>query len=310
MAVTVPAVDDRITGPSLFSAYPPRGPVVRIHKIPKTTNQFPRMSEADAVDAVDDPLTTSSLASGLRDLGIEAGDTLLVHCSLGELGWVCGGPQAVVDALQEVLTESGTLVMPTHSAQYSNPVHWENPPVPDHWVDIIREEMPPYRPESTPTRGIGAVAECFRDYPDVHRSRHPEVSFAAWGTDAEAVVADHTYDFGLGEGSPLARVYDHDGDVLMLGTDWSTCTSLHLSEYRADYEAGRVENAAPVLADGERVLVEYEDIAIDDDDFPDIGRAFEGEFGVTRGDVGAGEATLVNQPAIVDFGVEWMSEHR
>lgn len=268
------------------------------------------MSEADAVAAVDDPLTIASVAADLRSLGIEAGDTLLVHCSLGELGWVCGGPQAVVDALQRVLTEEGTLVMPTHSSQYSNAEHWENPPVPDHWLEVIREEMPPYRPESTPTRGMGAVSECFRDYPGVHRSRHPEVSFAAWGADAEAVVADHAFDDGMGERSPLASVYDRGGDVLMLGTDWDTCTSLHLAEYRAEYEKEHVENAAPVLEGGERVLVEYEDIRVDDDDFPDIGAAFEAAHEVREGTVGVGGATVVDQPAAVDFAVDWLSDHR
>lgn len=270
------------------------------------------MTEADAVAAVEDPVTTDDIVSDLRTLGVEAGDTLLVHASLSELGWVCGGPQAVVDALRHVLTEDGTLVMPTHSGQYSNPDHWENPPVPDHWPDIIRETMPPYRPESTPTRGMGAVSECFRNYPGVHRSRHPEVSFAAWGDDAEAIVADHTFDHGLGEESPLAELYDRDAKVLMLGTDWGTFTTLHLAEYRADYETEVTANVAPVLEDGERVLAEYEDIDIDDDDFPDIGAAFEDrhESAVTREKVGVAESTLVSMPELVDFGVEWMSANR
>lgn len=268
------------------------------------------MSEADAVAAVDDPLTTASIAADLRDAGVAAGDCLLVHASLSELGWVCGGPQAVVDALRRVLTDGGTLAMPTHSTQYGNAAHWSNPPVPDHWLPVIREEMPPYRPESTPTRGMGAVAECFRDYPGTVRSRHPEVSFAAWGADAEGIVADHSYDEGMGERSPLARLYDRDADVLMLGTSWGTCTSLHLAEYRADYEKARATTAAPVLEDGERVLVEYEDLAIDDGDFPDVGAAFEDEVGAVSGEVGNAEATLVDMPALVDFGADWMTDHR
>lgn len=268
------------------------------------------MGERAAVGAVDDPLTVASIAADLRELGVEAGDALLVHTSLSELGWVCGGPQAVVDALQGVLTDDGSLAMPTFSSQYSNAVFWSNPPVPDGWLDVISEEMPPYRPESTPTRNMGAVAECFRDYPGVHRSGHPEVSFAAWGADAATLVADHAFDDGLGEGSPLADLYDRDADVLLLGTSWGTCSSLHLAEYRADLETERVPNTAPVLVDGERVPVEYEDIDVDDSDFPEVGAAFEAAVGVTRGEVGAAEATLVDQPSLVDFGVGWLSEHR
>lgn len=268
------------------------------------------MGERAAVDAVDDPLTVSALASDLRELGVQAGDVLLVHSSLSSLGWVCVDPTTVVDALQAVLTSDGTLVMPTHSGQYGNPAHWENPPVPDDWVEVVREERSPFRPAVTPTRSMGAIPECFRNYPGTVRSRHPETSFAAWGADAEAVVADHPYDDLMGEESPLAAVYDRDGDVLMLGTSWDRCTSLHLAEYRADFEKETFWNAAPVVEDGERVLVEYEDVVADDSEFPEIGAAFEEAVGVTRGEVGAAEATLVDQPSLVDFGVEWMSEHR
>lgn len=268
------------------------------------------MSEADAVEAVDEPATVSSIAAGLRDLGAEAGDTLLVHASLRELGWVAVDPTAVVDALQAVLTEDGTLVMPTHSGQYGNPAHWQNPPVPDDWVEVVREERSPFRPEVTPTRSMGAIPECFRNYPGTVRSEHPETSFAAWGADAEAVVADHPYDDLMGEESPLGAVYDRDGDVLLLGTSWDTCTSLHLAEYRADVETETFWNAAPVVEDGERVLVEYEDIVVSDEDFPELGAAFEDEVGVVRGEVGDAETTLVSQRDLVDFGVEWMSEHR
>ncbi|KAB1196454.1 MULTISPECIES: aminoglycoside N(3)-acetyltransferase [Haloferax] len=268
------------------------------------------MTEADAIEAVDEPGTVASLASDFRSLGIDAGDTLLVHSSLSSLGWVAGGPQAVVDALQEVLTPEGTLVMPTHSGQFTDPEGWENPPVPDDWIQPIRDEMPPFRPEVTPTRGMGAIAECFRTYPDVLRSEHPSLSFAAWGAGADEVVGGHELDYGLGENSPLARVYDRDGDVLLLGVGHDRNTSLHLAEYRADVEKEHTHSAAPLLRDGERVVVEYEDIEIDSDDFDALGADFESEVGLTEGTVGAATATYGSQPELVEFAVEWFESHR
>ncbi|MCU4973437.1 AAC(3) family N-acetyltransferase [Halobacteria archaeon AArc-m2/3/4] len=267
------------------------------------------MSEEQAVESVDDPVTVPSLTTDLRELGLEAGDTVLVHSSLSALGWVCGGPPAVVDALQEVVTETGTVAMPTHSGDYSDPADWSNPPVPDEWEVTIRETMPPYRPAVTPTR-VGAVPECFRTYPETHRSDHPTVSFTAWGAEAETVVADHELDSRLGEGSPLARLYELDADVLFLGVGHDTNTSLHLAENRADIPIETVTGGAPILVDGDRKWVEFENIEEDTDDFADLGAAFEREIGLTEGQVGAGTAKLMDQRALVDFAVEWLEANR
>jgi len=270
------------------------------------------MGEHAAVDAVDDPVTVDRIAADLRELGVDAGDTLLVHSALSELGWVAGGPQAVVDALQRVVTERGSLVMPTHSTQYSDPSAWSNPPVPEDWIPQIRESMPPYRPAVTPTRGMGAVAECFRNYPGTVRSQHPLYSFAAWGADTAGVVDDHSFENGMGEDSPLARVYEREGSVLLLGTDHATNTSLHLAEYRADVDAGETTAGAPIQRDGDREWVEWMDIEHDNGDFPEIGAAFEAAHpeAVAACEVGAATAKLIDQPTLVDFAVEWLTTHR
>jgi methylglutaconyl-CoA hydratase len=77
-----------------------------------------RMSESQTIAAVAQPATRASLAADLRVLGVQPGMTLLVHSSLSALGWVCGGPVAVIQALQDALTPAGALVMPTHTSEY------------------------------------------------------------------------------------------------------------------------------------------------------------------------------------------------
>ncbi|UWG47738.1 Aminoglycoside N3'-acetyltransferase [Halanaeroarchaeum sp. HSR-CO] len=268
------------------------------------------MGERDTIARVAEPVTVDSMVSDFRSLGIETGDTLIVHSSLSALGWVSGGAQAVVDALQCTLSESGTLVMPTHTSQYTDPARWSNPPVPESWYETIRDSMPAFRPGMTPTRDVGAIPECFRTYPAVQRSTHPEVSFAAWGAEAEGIVSGHAIDFGLGERSPLAGIYDNAGKILLLGTNHNTNTSLHLAEYRADISVPRVSNAAPIRRDGERVVVEYVDIELSTDDFLDIGAAFEREHDAESGQVGAANATVIDQRSLVDFAVEWMESNR
>ena len=270
------------------------------------------MSDRPPEERSPEPVTTGRLVADLRDLGVERGDTVLVHTAMSSLGWVCGGPPAVVDALLEAVTDDGTVAMPTHTAENSDPAEWENPPVPESWYGTIRESTPPFRPAVTPTRGMGSVVECFRSYPDVRRSDHPSFSFAAWGAEAEFVTDDHALDSSLGEGSPLARLYDLDGRVLFLGTTHETNTSLHLAEYRTENDPGRVSRGASVLEAGEGRWVTYEDVPIENDDFPECGAAFEAHEpeAVRTGTVGAGAAKLLEIRPMVDFAVDWFDANR
>ena len=270
------------------------------------------MSERDSIDKMTrGPNTVATLISDFRDLGISEGMTLLVHSSLSSLGWVCGGPVAVILALETILTGEGTLVMPTHSGDWSDPANWGNPPVPESWWETIRNEMPAYSPDLTPSRGMGCIPETFRKQTGVVRSGHPLTSFAAWGKHKEFIVRDASYDFSLNGQSPLGKVYDLDGSILLLGVDYPNNTSFHLAEYRADYKGKkRVPDGFPVLENGRRRWYQSEDILYYPDDFPEIGTAFEKEHGIRTGMIGAGKAKLIKQRELVDFSVSWMERNR
>jgi aminoglycoside 3-N-acetyltransferase len=267
------------------------------------------MSEASTIERSPHPITRQQLASDLSALGVEPGMTLLVHSSLSALGWVPGGPVAVVQALMDALTPTGTLVMPAHTGDYSDPSEWQHPPVPEDWWPIIREHTPAFDPAVSPTRGIGKIAENFRTWPDVRRSYHPHVSFAAWGRDARQITANHSLDFSLGEGSPLARVYDLDGWVLLLGVGFASNTSFHLAEYRAP-NPPLTTVGGPVSEYGARVWKVMDDVKLDEEPFAEIGAVYEEIGEVTVGKVGLAECRLFRQRRAVDFVVNWLTAKR
>jgi aminoglycoside 3-N-acetyltransferase len=257
----------------------------------------------------DFPKTRSNVADDLRRLGLKKGMTVIVHSSLKSLGWVVGGPVAVVQALMDVLTGEGTLVMPTHTSHYSDPAGWINPPVPKKWWPTIREDMPAFDPAITPTYFMGAVVEAFRTFPAVIRSNHPTDSFAAWGKHKEAIINGHSLDFSLGEESPLGRMYNIGGYVLLLGVGYESNTTMHLAEHRVP-NPETVENAGPLLIEGERVWKSFTQVSYREDLFEDIGKAYEETGNLCwKGRVGSADSRFILQKDLVDFTVGWLIQN-
>jgi aminoglycoside 3-N-acetyltransferase len=267
------------------------------------------MAEVDVIAHTTMPRTRASLTAELRSLGVSRGMTLIAHSSLSSLGWVSGNAQTVIDALLDAVTHEGTLVMPAHSANRTDPEKWKNPPVPPDWVPVIRETMPPYHPRVTPTYNIGVIPEVFRGVPEVRRSEHPTGSFAAWGMHASFITAVHPLDYPFGDASPLGRLYDLDGYVLLLGVGYDRNTVFHLGEYRAlkgtQYET---TDASAISRNGQRQWVAYKDID-SDSDFALLGQQFEdaNPHAVVKGMVGSATARLIRVTEAVDFAKRALS---
>lgn len=256
-------------------------------------------------------ITQASIESDLRTLGLSAGDVVLAHISMSSLGTVVGSEQAVISALLAVLGDSGTLVMPAQSWQLCDPNYLDDPKLSQSDRELVRDNLPVYDLALTPSKSMGRVAELFRTLPGVVRSAHPHRSFAALGPDAAELMMVHDLDSPNGERSPLKALYDRDAYTLLLGVGYDKSTALHLAEHRSGTISNLISNGAPLLVDGARQWVEFEEVEVFDDDFAELGAAFSQHSGLVReGKVGVADALLMRQQALIDFASNWFQLNR
>jgi aminoglycoside 3-N-acetyltransferase-4 len=90
---------------------------------------------------------------------------------------------------------------------------------------------------------------------NVRRSDHLE-AFAASGPLAQAILADPLPLPPHIPESPVGRVHEHDGKVLLLGVGHDANTTLHLAELIAGVPY-RSPGYCTVLEDGRRVRIDY-----------------------------------------------------
>ena len=162
------------------------------------------------------------------------GGVLLAHTSFRSVRPVEGGPLGIIEALRAALGPDGTLVMLSYTGD----------------ADAVFDPL-----RSPASADLGVVADTFWRLPGVLRSSHAE-AFAAAGPLAAQIVEGplplppHIYD------SPVGRVYDLNGQVLLLGVGHDANTTLHLAEVLANVPYG-VPRHCTVLQDGRLVRVEY-----------------------------------------------------
>ncbi len=253
----------------------------------------------------------SDVQKALAQAGVRQGQVLMVHTSLGSIGYVCGGAQTIIEALIEAVGPEGTIMMPTQSWKNLDPetgVHWE---VGVESYQAIREHWPPYDKALTPTNTMGAVAEMFRQWPGAVRSDHPARSVAAFGKEAAYLTKDHDLSNIFGEGSPIGKLYELDAFVLLIGVGYDKNTSLHLADARAVYGSKHLctEHSA-VMENGKRVWKAYDTLFVDGEDFEQIGCAFETAHPVQKATLGNACLRLMRQRELVDFAVEWIEQNR
>ena len=182
-------------------------------------------------------VTRAALRHDLGEIGIEAGDTVMIHAAMSRVGPLLNGPDALIGALRDVLGPEGTVVAYTS---------WDS--MHDDLLDDAGRVLPEWRDhvpafDASASRAVrmnGIIAEFVRTTPGALRSANPGASVAAVGKLARWITSDHPQDYGFGPGTPFAKLVEVDGKVLMVGAPWDTMTLVHHSDHLANLPGKRV----------------------------------------------------------------------
>lgn len=240
----------------------------------------------------------------------------MVHSSMRAVGPILGGPNQMIEALLDVVGSAGTVMMYVDwedGAQSYTRTDRETPPSPK-----LMEAWPPFDPmKARADRSYGVLPEFLRTWPGARRSGNPGASVAAVGARADWICADHPLDYGYGPGSPLAKLVEAGGRVLLLGSPLENVTLLHFSEHMARLPNKRViRYREKLLREGRAEWVEIEEFdtgdpvvdAAPEDHFEQLVGAYLEERDVPKGKVGRAESYLFDAEPLHRFAVGWLED--
>lgn len=225
-------------------------------------------------------LTQAEIVAGLRELGLQTGDRVLVHSSLAAFGKVEGGPDTIIDALLQSVGDDGMVVMPTFACK----------------APFDRR---------TSTTALGAIPDRFWRRPNAVRSLHPTHSVAAIGKGAEELILDHEKaPTAYAEGTPYHRLATTGGKILLLGVDQDRNTTLHTAEalsgapYLSDIKGTYVDD------DGKQVTIPIAAMAGPHRDFIGLDRLFREKGVMHTGRIGNAVCRMMGAGGMLNVALD------
>lgn len=160
------------------------------------------------------------LVDAFSRVGLRPGMTVCVHSAMSRLGYLEGGPAAIIEALIETVGPDGCIVMPTYPSAGSV-------------LDYL-DSGEPFNVRTTKS-AVGSLTEVFRNWPGVKRSLHPTNPVATWGKGGEALIESHELSpTPYGDETPYGRMARMDNSYnLMMET--SVLSLLHHMQERVDF---------------------------------------------------------------------------
>ena len=198
------------------------------------------------------------LARDFTRLGVQPGDTVMLHASVRSVGPIAGGPDQIHLALKDALTETGTLMMyASCSTGYDDLGRGHLKALEER---ALVDKQPAFDAATVRSaRDNGVLVEFFRTYPGSMVNNHV-ARFVVWGGHARFLISKQPWDFAFGKDSALERFVELNGKILLLGCDHDNVTFLHYAEHIADIPGKRVVRfEVPVLENGARTWREMEE---------------------------------------------------
>lgn len=206
-------------------------------------------------------LTKEDIIEQLKYLGVQKGMTLLVQGDMKRLGTVIGGEQSVIEALMEVVGFEGTIVMPSFTYGLLDPSSQEKKIERQYW-EAFRNGLEPFDRRLSVEMNKDTLVQQFLRNDGVARSYHPIYSFAAWGKYARLFCNKHPLHFGLNQDSPLGKMVDFNGFVVLLGTPYEKNVMFCLARYKGNRFPVRIISA-PIRSGNKKEWKDLLDISFD-----------------------------------------------
>lgn len=183
----------------------------------------------------------------------------MLHVSARAVGPVVGGPDEIHLAVEEAVGPGGTVVMYVGCEHGFDDVG-RGALSPEEETEILAHQPAFDFRAARANRAFGIVAEFFRSFPSTIVSRSVCGRMAARGARAAWLTTEHPWNYGFGRGSPLDKLCQAEGKMLLLGSDHDEVTLLHYAEHIADFDGRRVARyKVPILRDGKRVWLDCEE---------------------------------------------------
>lgn len=204
-------------------------------------------------------VTKTQLEAQCKELGLASGNVVMVHASMRSVGPILGGPDVLIDAILEAVSPEGTIMVYVGCQQPFDDIG-RRIYLPEEEVFIL-EHCPAFNSDAArASRDFGVFAELFRTRTGAVASQNVSARMAALGANASWLVSNHSLSYGFGKGSPLEKLCELDGKILLVGSDLDCVTLLHYAEaISAISEKNVVHIKVPLTIAGERQWTEVEE---------------------------------------------------